>query len=97
MREPQWMEWIRTTLQAPEREALLAALTSDQKAHLREHDYVWVPEVGVQWKPVDGSLRRIRFTHGAHFRTRRDELYIDSEGRARDFADPDEAQKVKTT
>ena len=65
MRENQWIEWTRTRLQPQERHELLTALTSQQKAHLLEHDYVWVEGVGVLWKPPDGDLlRRARFTHG---------------------------------
>ena len=95
MREAQWIEWVRTTLQPREREDLLTALTSEQKAHLLDHDYVWVKGVGVLWKPVDGALRRARFTHGAHFWTQRGEFYIDSEGRARKLPVRDGAQPAK--
>jgi hypothetical protein len=77
------MKWARTDLTAPEREGLLTALTPDQKAHLLAHDYVWVAGVGVLWNPVDGPLRRGRFTHGTHFTTRRGEFVIDAEGRVR--------------
>jgi hypothetical protein len=80
MRETQWIEWTRTRLRLQEREDLVKALTSEQKAHLLEHDYVWVKGIGVLWKPVDGVLRRARFTHGTHFRTQRGEFYIDSDG-----------------
>lgn len=84
MRETQWMEWTRTRLRPQEREDLLTALTAEQKAHLLECDYVWLKEIGVLWRPVDGVLRRARFTHGTHFRTRRGEFYIDSDGSVRD-------------
>ena len=87
MRENQWIEWTRTRLQPQERHELLTALTaltSQQKAHLLEHDYVWVEGVGVLWNPPDGDLRRARFTHGTHFQTQRGEFYIDSEGSARE-------------
>ncbi len=95
MREAQWIEWSRTTLQQQEHEDLLAALTSEQKAHLLKHDYVWVAGVGVLWKSVDGDLRRARFTHGTHFRTRRGAYYIDSEGCATEVTDREGAQRVK--
>ena len=85
MRETQRIEWTRTRLQPQEREELLAALTSEQKAQLLEHDYVWVEGVGVLWNPPDGDLRRARFTHGTHFQTQRGEIYIDSEGSAREL------------
>jgi hypothetical protein len=65
----------------------LAALTPEQKAHLLDHDYVWVEGVGVLWNDPDGDLRqRARFTHGTYFRTRRGEFYIDSEGGVREFS-----------
>jgi len=95
MRESQWIEWTRTRLQPQERQELLTALTSEQKVHLHEHDYVWGEGVGVLWKPVDGALRRARFTHGTHFRTQHGEFYIDSEGRAHELSDRDGAQQVK--
>ena len=88
MHESQWIEWTRTRLQCHEREDLLTALTTEQKAHLLEHDYVWVKEVGVLWKPPDGALRRARFTHGTHFRTKHGEFYINSEGGARELSNP---------
>ena len=47
MHETQWIEWIRTRLQPQEREDLLTALTSEQKEHLLERDYVWVKGIGV--------------------------------------------------
>jgi len=88
MRETQWIEWTRTRLPPQEREELLMALTSQQKAHLLEHDYVWVEGIGVLWNPPDGDLlRRARFTHGTHFQTQRGEFYIDSEGSAREISD----------
>jgi hypothetical protein len=78
------IQWTRTTLEPREREALLCALTPEQKAQLREHDYAFVAGTGVLWKPPDGgALRRARFTHGTHFRTLFGEFYIDSEGSAR--------------
>ena len=79
-------DWTRTRLQPREREDLLVALTSEQKAQLLKHDYVWVEGAGVLWKPPDGALRRARFTHGAQFRTQRGEFYIDSEGSARELS-----------
>ena len=82
----QWIEWTRTRLQPQERQELLAALTSEQKAHLLERDHVWVEGVGVLWNPPDGDLRRARFTHGTHFQTQRGEFYIDSEGSARELS-----------
>jgi hypothetical protein len=87
MRETQWIEWTRTRLQPQEREDLLTALTSEQKAHLLEHDYVWVEGIGVLWNPPDGDLlRRARFTHGTHFQTQRGEFYIASEASARELS-----------
>ena len=86
MRETQWIEWTRTRLQPREREELLTALGPEQKAHLVEHDYVWVKGIGVLWNPPDGTLRRARFTHGAHFQTQRGEFYIDSEGSAHELS-----------
>jgi hypothetical protein len=87
MRESQWIEWTRTRLQPQEREELLTRLTSEQKAHLLDHDYIWVEGVGVLWKPADGALRRARFTHGTHFQTQRGEFYIDSKGSAHELSD----------
>jgi len=88
MRETQWIEWTRTRLQPQECGELLTALSSQQKAHLLEHDYVWVEGIGVLWNPPDGAaLRRARFTHGTHFRTQRGEFYIDSEGSAHELSD----------
>jgi hypothetical protein len=55
MRESQWIKWTRTRLQPQEREELLAALTSEQKAHLLEHDYVWAEGIGVLWNPRTAS------------------------------------------
>jgi len=88
MRETQWIEWTRTRLPPQEREELFTALTSEQKAHLLEHDYVWVEGVGVLWNPSHGDpLRRARFTHGTRFQTERGEFHIDSEGSARETSD----------
>ena len=88
LRENHWIEWSRTRLPPQDREALSTALTPEQKAHLLEHDYVWVKGVGVLWNPPQGDpLRRARFTHGTHFQTRRGEFYIDSEGSACQLAD----------
>jgi hypothetical protein len=96
MRESQWIEWTRTRLQPQERQELLTALTSQQKAHLLEHDYVWVEGVGVLWNPPHGDpLRRARFTHGTHFQTQRGEFYIDSEGSARERPSRSGDQPVK--
>jgi hypothetical protein len=86
VRETQRMNWTRTRLQPAEREDLMTALGSEQKAHLLKHDYVWVKGVGVLWKARDGALRRARFTHGTHFRTLRGEFYIDSEGSVRELS-----------
>ena len=88
MRESQWIEWTRTRLQPLERDELSTALTSEQKAHLLEHDYVWSEGDGVLWNPPHGDpLRRARFTHGAHFQTERGAFYIDSEGSVRELSD----------
>ena len=35
----------------------VATLSSQQKAHLLEHDCVWVMGIGVLWSPTDGALR----------------------------------------
>ena len=86
MQEAQRIDWTRTRLQPHERIALLAALTSEQEAQLLDHDYTWVHGVGVLWKAAGGALRRARFTHGTHFKTRRGEFYIDSTGSARQVA-----------
>jgi len=87
MRATQSIEWTRTRLQPQEREELLAALTSEQNAQLLERDYVWIGGTGVMWNPPNGELlRRARFTHGAYFQTQRGELYIDSEGSARELS-----------
>ena len=85
MRESQWIEWTRTRLQPGERGDLLTALGVEQMAHLAEHDYVWVKGIGVLWNPPDGTLRRARFTHGAHFQTQRGEFYSDSAGSVREL------------
>lgn len=87
MRETQWIEWTQTRLQPREREELLSALTSEQKVHLLEDDYVWAKAVGVPWKPADGALRRARFTHGTQFRTQRGEFHVDSEGSVCELSD----------
>jgi len=91
MREAQWIEWTRTALSPRECADLLAAATSEQKAHLLEHDYVFGEGIGVLWRPADGGLRRARFTHGTHFATARGEFYIDSEGSVRETARPEPA------
>jgi hypothetical protein len=75
--------WSQTTLAPLERDALLGALTSVQRAQLEQHEHVWVAGTGVLWMHPDGDLRRARFTHGTHFHTKRGEFYIDSEGRVR--------------
>jgi len=86
VRVDQWIEWTRTKLQPRERRDQLTALGPEQRAQLLEHDYVWVEGVGVLWRPPDGALRRARFTHGTHLRTRRAEFYVDSEGNARELS-----------
>jgi len=88
MRETQWIEWTRTMLQQGERDDLLTALTAEQESHLLEHDYVWVNKVGVLWKSTDGAMRRARFTHGTHFRTKHGEFYVDSEGSVSGLSNP---------
>lgn len=86
-RETQWIEWTRTALQPRESAELSGALTPEQAAHLREHDYVWVEGTGIVWMPESGGLaQRARFTHGVHFRTRRGEFYVDAEGGVRELA-----------
>jgi hypothetical protein len=91
-----WMAWVRTDLAAHEREQLLGALTAEQKAHLLGNDYVWVPGVGVLWNPVDGPLRRGRFTHSTHFTTRRGEFVVDAEGSVRKRSNPREGNALAT-
>jgi hypothetical protein len=88
MRQTQWIESTRTTLQQGERGDLLTALTADQESHLLEHDYVWVEKVGVLWNATDGAMRRARFTHGTHFRTKCGEFYLDSEGSVSEISNP---------
>jgi hypothetical protein len=78
-----WMEWRRTNLTSDERADLLRTLTASQTSHLRDHDYVWIRDVGLLWNSVGGALQRTRFTHGTHFRTQRGEFYVDSEGSTR--------------
>ena len=93
MRGAEWIDWTQTRLQPREREELLTqerddmvvALTSGQKEHLLEYDYVWVKGSGVLWKPPDAALRRAQFTHGTYFRTERGEFYIDSDGSVREL------------
>ena len=81
-----WLEWTRTRLREEEAEALCASLTPEQRAHLTEHDFVWLPGVGVLHRdPRDppGRLRRARFTHGTYFETRDGGFYIRSDGEVR--------------
>ena len=85
MRGTEWIDWTRTKLQPHEREDLLTALTSEQKEQLLEHDCAWVKGTGVLWNPPDGALRRARFTHGTHFKTKRGEFRIDSDGSVREL------------
>ena len=80
--------WSQTTLAPLERDALLRTLTPLQIAQLEQHEHVWVAGTGVLWMHPDGALRRARFTHGAHFRTKRGEFYIDSEGCVRLLSKP---------
>ena len=82
----QWLQWTRTNLHPCEREDLSAALTTEQSAHLLEHDHVWLNQSGVLWKPPEGGLRRARFTHGTYFQTKHGEFYIDSEGVVRELS-----------
>lgn len=84
MREIQWFEWTRTRLRPRESEELVEALTPEQKAHLLEHKYVSVKGIGVLWRPVNGVLRRARFSRGTRFRTQRGDFHIDSRGSVRD-------------
>ena len=82
-----WIEWTRTALPPREREELTAALTTEQRAHLAQHDYVWVRGVGVIFRPAKGGPeQRARFTHGTHFRTPRGEFYVAAEGGVRELA-----------
>ena len=52
MRKTQWIGWTRTILEPGERDDLSRSLTAEQKSHLLDHDYVWVENVGVLWKPL---------------------------------------------
>jgi hypothetical protein len=78
-----WIEWVRTTLGPDERDALLSALTLEQKERLLKDDHVWVQGIGVLWTALDGTLRRACFTHGTYFSTARGAFYIDSGGNTR--------------
>ena len=59
---------------------LVARLVADPDARVQ---YVFVARTGVIWRPVDGALRRARFTHCAHFETRHGALAVDSQGTVR--------------
>ena len=97
MRESQGIEWTRTRLSVQERDALLETLTSEQRAHLASHDYVWGRDLGVLWNPPRGeALRRARFTHGIHFETRNGMFYADSEGGVRELL-PEEPIEGEST
>jgi hypothetical protein len=80
----EWIRWSGSELAPAEREALLAALSSEAREQLVARDYVWAERVGVIWKPVGGALRRARFTHCAHFETRYGAFEVDSAGSIRD-------------
>ena len=87
-----WLEWTRTALSDTEAEKVLS-LTPDQRDHLAKEDYVWIPGTGVVFRHAAGGLRRARFTHGVHFRTRQGEFYIGPDGEAKRLApDPDRAR-----
>lgn len=79
----EWVEWVRTSLSPKERSELLSTFTPEQAEYLAKEDYVWVRGVGVVWMSSDHTLQRLRFTHGAYFRTSRGSFYIDSEGSTR--------------
>jgi hypothetical protein len=86
-----WVRWNATELDSADREELLGALTPAQQRQLLHNDYVWVERCGVMWRPPEGGLRRTRFTHGAHFETRRGAFRIDAEGSVLEtFAPPRE-------
>jgi hypothetical protein len=93
MRGAERIDWTRMKLQPQEREDLLTherenmltALTSEQREHLLEHDYVWVKGSGVLWKHPGGALRRAQFTHGTYFGTEIGDFYIDSDGSVREL------------
>ena len=88
-----WLEWTRTTLSHTEAEQVLSSLTPDQRDHLAKEDYVWIRGTGVVFRDPEGELRRARFTHGTHFRTRHGEFYIGSSGEARQVTpDPGHAR-----
>jgi hypothetical protein len=87
-----WVEWARTTLDPEEREALLFTLTPAQATSLAKDDHVWVPGTGVVWISPDQLLRRARFTHGAFFRTKHGDFFIDSQGQTSDRAPIDHAR-----
>lgn len=80
-----WVEWVRTTLSSEEELKILSTLTAEQREHLVK-DYAWVRGVGVVWKSPEQGLNRRRFTHGACFRTKHGEFYINSEGSTRSAA-----------
>ena len=75
-----WVHWNRTELDLAERAALLGALTPEQKHELLHNDYAWLGRSGLMWQPPQGDLRRVRFTHGAHFETRFGAFHVDAEG-----------------
>ena len=79
----EWVEWVRTALTPAERSELLSTFTPEQAEYLVKEDYVWVRGLGVVWMSPDQTLQRLRFTHGACFRTRQGDFYIDSEGSTR--------------
>ncbi len=90
-----WVRWNRTELDVQEREKLLDALTPEQKHRLLQNDYVWVERVGVIWRPLDGGLRHARFTHSAHFATRRGSFRMDSEGSVRKWPAERDSQTIQ--
>jgi hypothetical protein len=58
-----------------------SALTRVQRERLLRDGYVWVNGIGVLWKAPPGLPRRAPFASATMRRARRQERYIDSEGR----------------
>lgn len=80
-----WIRWNSTELASADREELLGAMRPEQQCKLLRDDYVWVGRSGVLWRPVEGGLRRARFTHGAQFETRRGAFRIDATGEVQEL------------
>ena len=75
--------WAQPESELVSPEAFLRELTPQQREQFSRDDYVWSKELGgVVWKSPEGLLRCLRFTCGAHFRTRTAEYFINSQGKA---------------